>query len=110
MQGYNEQAVADCESQVIVAQDLTQEENDIKQLGPMLKRCEEQAGGATWRGAGGCGGLERGEREAGERRDGAIYCDDERLEAAQGDEGGPATTGADSQGIYRQRADGAQGK
>jgi len=44
VQGYNGQAVADCESQVIVAQDLTQEENDVKQLGPMLKRCEEQAG------------------------------------------------------------------
>jgi len=44
VQGYNGQAVADCESQVIVAQGLTQEENDVKQLGPMLKRCEEQAG------------------------------------------------------------------
>jgi len=44
VQGYNGQAVADCKSQVIVAQDLTQEENDVKQLGPMLKRCEEQAG------------------------------------------------------------------
>lgn len=44
VQGYNGQAIADCESQVIVAQDLTQEENDVKQLGPMLKKCEEQAG------------------------------------------------------------------
>ena len=44
VQGYNGQAIADCESQVIVAQDLTQEENDVKQLGPMLARCEEQAG------------------------------------------------------------------
>jgi len=44
VQGYNGQAVADCESQVIVAQDLTQEENDVRQLGSMLKRCEEQAG------------------------------------------------------------------
>lgn len=43
-QGYNAQAVADCESQVIVAADVTQEENDVKQLGPMLDRCEEQAG------------------------------------------------------------------
>jgi transposase len=43
-QGYNAQAVADCESQVIVAEDVTQEENDVKQLGPMLDRCEEQAG------------------------------------------------------------------
>jgi transposase len=44
VQGFNGQAVADCESQVIVAQDLTQEENDVRQLGPLLKRCEEQAG------------------------------------------------------------------
>ena len=43
-QGYNGQAVADCQSQVIVAQDVTQEENDVKQLEPMLKRCKEQAG------------------------------------------------------------------
>jgi transposase len=45
VQGYNGQAMADCGSQVIVAQDLTQEENDRKQLKPMLERCEEQAGG-----------------------------------------------------------------
>lgn len=44
VQGYNSQAAADCESQVIVAQDITQEENDKNQLGPMLKRCQEQAG------------------------------------------------------------------
>jgi len=44
VQGFNGQAVADCESQVIVAQDLTQEENDVRQLGPLLKRCEEQVG------------------------------------------------------------------
>lgn len=44
VQGYNGQAIADCDSQVIVAQDLTQEENDVRQLGPMLKKCEEQVG------------------------------------------------------------------
>lgn len=44
VQGYNGQAMADCESQVIVAQDLTQQENDVNQLIPMLERCEEQAG------------------------------------------------------------------
>lgn len=44
VQGYNGQAVADCDSQVIVAQDLTQEENDVRQLEPMLERCEKQAG------------------------------------------------------------------
>ena len=44
VQGYNGQAMADCESQVIVAQDVTQEENDKQQLGPMLASCQEQAG------------------------------------------------------------------
>jgi transposase len=44
VQGYNGQAVADCDSQVIVAQDVTQDENDVHQLGPMVARCEEQAG------------------------------------------------------------------
>ena len=44
VQGYNGQAMADCESQVIVAQDLTQQENDVNQLQRMLQRCEEQAG------------------------------------------------------------------
>lgn len=44
VQGYNGQAAADCQSQVIVGQDVTQEENDVHQLGPMLERCEEQAG------------------------------------------------------------------
>ncbi|HWV57519.1 MAG TPA: IS1182 family transposase [Longimicrobiales bacterium] len=44
VQGYNAQAMADCESQVIVAQDVTEEENDVGQLGPMLERCEAQAG------------------------------------------------------------------
>lgn len=44
VQGYNSQAVADCGSQVIVAYAVTQEENDVHQLGPMLACCEEQAG------------------------------------------------------------------
>lgn len=44
VQGYNAQAMADCSSQVIVAQEVTQEENDVGQLAPMLARCEEQAG------------------------------------------------------------------
>lgn len=43
-QGYNCQAVADCSSQVIVSQDSPQQENDVRQLKPMLERCEEQAG------------------------------------------------------------------
>jgi len=43
-QGYNAQAMVDCESQVIVAQQITQEHNDLNQLVPMLERCEEQAG------------------------------------------------------------------
>jgi transposase len=44
VQGYNGQAVADGDSQVIVACDVSQQENDVHQLGPMVARCEEQAG------------------------------------------------------------------
>lgn len=43
VQGYNGQAMV-CASQVIVAHDVTGEENDVGQLAPMLQRCEEQAG------------------------------------------------------------------
>ena len=44
VQGYNAQAMTDCGSQVIVAQQITQDHNDVKQLAPMLERCLEQAG------------------------------------------------------------------
>ena len=44
LQGYNGQAMADCETQVIVAQGLTQAENDVEQLAPMLAACQAQAG------------------------------------------------------------------
>ena len=44
VQGYNAQAMTDCDSQVIVAEQLTNEESDAHQLAPMLDRCEEQAG------------------------------------------------------------------
>jgi len=44
IQGYNGQAMADCQSQVIVAQGLTQEQNDQHQLAPMLEACSLQAG------------------------------------------------------------------
>ena len=44
VQGYNGQAMADCASQVIVACELTQDENDVGQLEPMLDRCAAQAG------------------------------------------------------------------
>jgi transposase len=44
VQGYNAQAMVDCESQVIVAQQITQDHNDLNQLIPMLTLCEEQAG------------------------------------------------------------------
>jgi transposase len=44
VQGYNGQAMVDCESQVIVAQQLTNEAADVNLLVPMLERCEEQAG------------------------------------------------------------------
>lgn len=44
LQGYNGQAMADCDTQVIVAQNLTQAENDVNQLAPLLDTCEAQAG------------------------------------------------------------------
>jgi transposase len=44
VQGYNGQAMVDCETQVIVAQALTQDHNDVQQLEPMLQRCQEQVG------------------------------------------------------------------
>ena len=44
VQGYNAQAMVDCDSQVIVAQQVTNEENDLHQVAPMLEQCEEQAG------------------------------------------------------------------
>lgn len=44
LQGYNAQAMVDCESQVIVAQELTNEEADVRLLAPMLSRCEAQVG------------------------------------------------------------------
>jgi len=44
VQGYNGQAVVDCESQVIVAQDVTAEANDVGQLAPLLERLEEANG------------------------------------------------------------------
>ncbi|MGH9818090.1 MAG: transposase, partial [Candidatus Acidiferrales bacterium] len=46
VQAYNAQAVTDCESQVIVAQDITQDENDVRQLDPMLRRVEATMGKA----------------------------------------------------------------
>lgn len=44
MQGYNGQAMVECESQVIVAQGLTAEADDRQHLPLMLERCEAQAG------------------------------------------------------------------
>jgi hypothetical protein len=44
LQGYNGQAMVDCGSQVIVAQQLTNEAADVNLLAPMLDQCEEQAG------------------------------------------------------------------
>jgi transposase len=44
LQGYNGQAMVDCGSQVIVAQQLTNEAADVNLLAPMLDRCEAQAG------------------------------------------------------------------
>ena len=44
VQGYNGQAMVDTESQVIVAQAVTDEANDKQQLEPMVERCEETNG------------------------------------------------------------------
>lgn len=44
LQGYSGQAMADCDSQVIVAQQLTNDQADVHLLAPMLQRCQEQAG------------------------------------------------------------------
>lgn len=44
LQGYNGQAMVDCESQVIVAQQLANEQADVNLLATILDLCEEQAG------------------------------------------------------------------
>ena len=44
LQGYNAQAMVECESQIIVAQEVTNEEADVRLLAPMLTRCEAQVG------------------------------------------------------------------
>lgn len=44
LQGYNGQIVVDCESQVIVAQAVTTEENDVHQIAPMLNEVRRITG------------------------------------------------------------------
>jgi transposase len=44
IQGYNAQAMADVRTQVIVSCDVTQQENDVRQLGPMIDKCLDQTG------------------------------------------------------------------
>jgi len=44
VQGYNGQAMVDCENQIIVAQRITTDANDVQQFEPMLDRCEESNG------------------------------------------------------------------
>jgi len=44
IQGYNAQIGVDTQSQVIVGQDVTEEENDLHQLKPMTEKIEKQAG------------------------------------------------------------------
>jgi len=41
VQGYNGQAMVDCANQIIIAQDITTDANDVQQLQPMLEKCEE---------------------------------------------------------------------
>ncbi|WP_232833845.1 transposase [Saliphagus sp. LR7] len=43
-QGYNGQTMVDCDTQVIVAQEITTDANDVQQLKPMLETCEEVNG------------------------------------------------------------------
>jgi len=43
-QGYNGQTMVDCATQVIVAQGVTTDANDVQQLGPMLDTCKEMNG------------------------------------------------------------------
>jgi transposase/IS5 family transposase len=44
LQGYNAQAMTDSTSQVIVAQTVTQDENDLQQLAPMLAQVQANTG------------------------------------------------------------------
>jgi hypothetical protein len=44
VQGYNGQLAVDAESQVIVAQDVTQSANDVQQLKPMVAQIKENTG------------------------------------------------------------------
>ena len=44
VQGYNGQAMVDCANQIIVAQSITTDANDVQQLEPMLEECEEVNG------------------------------------------------------------------
>ena len=44
LQGYNAQAMTDATSQVIVAQTVTQDENDLHQLAPMLAQVKANTG------------------------------------------------------------------
>jgi transposase len=47
VQGYNGQLAVDAESQVIVAQDVTQSANDVQQLKPMVAQIKENTGRQT---------------------------------------------------------------
>ena len=44
VQGYNAQAGVDCDSQIIVAADVTQHANDKQELIPMIKQVEVNTG------------------------------------------------------------------
>lgn len=92
VQGYNGQAMVDCETQVIVAQALVQDANDVQQL--------ELADAGYWSDA------NAGAR--GKAPDGTVPCHDQGLEAAQGHEGSPTAAGPHRQGCHATGADGKE--
>ena len=111
VQGYNAQAVV-TEDQIIVAAEVTQEENDIKQLHPMLERAQQTQGhriSARGRdGPGRCRLLQRGQPAGGgSERARPVDRHEQGLETAQGAAGAAAATRPLSEGADGPRPHGA---